>query len=67
MRPIFEKTLTFKDENNNFAINEECLHQMFFGLARRDVDDPTKKLYMYEDDIARRLPIQVRKHMKLRN
>ena len=65
MKPIVEKTVMYKDENDNLAISEECLHKMFVGLARRESDDPTKRLYMYEKDIAKRLPKKVSRKMKI--
>ena len=48
----------YKDEQGNLAISEACLHRMFVGLTRRE-DDPTKRLYMYEKDLAKRLPVIV--------
>lgn len=65
MKPIIPKTELYKDENGNLAISEESLHQMFTKLARRaDEDDPTKRLFVYERDLAKKLPAQVLRHMK---
>ena len=64
MKPIVEKTVMYKDENDNLVISEECLHKMFVGLARKESDDPTKRLYMYEKDIAKRMPAKVSRKMK---
>lgn len=40
MRPVFGKTILFKDEENNLVISEENVHKMFVGLTRPD-KDPT--------------------------
>ena len=65
MKPIVEKTIMYKDENDNLAISEECLHKMFVGLARKETDDPTKRLYMYEKDIVKKMPTKVSRKMKI--
>lgn len=67
MRPIVDKTLLFKDENGNLAIAEESLHKMFVGLARVDNNDPTKRLYLYEKDMIKKMPPLVQRYMKERN
>ena len=37
---------------------------MFVGLTRRE-DDPTKRLYMYEKDLVKRLPAIIQRKMKI--
>ena len=49
------------------AISEESLHQMFVGLARVDQMNPTKLVYMYEKDVAQKVPSSVQKFMAIRN
>lgn len=63
MKPIVERTQIYKDEQGNLALNEADLHKMFVGLTRRE-DDPTKRLYMYEKDLVKRLPAIVQRRMK---
>ena len=56
MRPIIEKTILFKDESNNLAMSEEYLHKMFYNLAVHDKHQPEARAYIYEQDLAKRLP-----------
>lgn len=56
MKPVVQKTLLYKDQDDNLAISEECLHKMFNGLARKNPDDPTEKMYLYESDLVKKLP-----------
>lgn len=36
LQPILEKTVLYKDEENNFVISEESMHKLFAGMARPD-------------------------------
>ena len=56
MKPVVEKTMLFRDETNNLAISEEYMHKMFYNLATHDKHQPEARAYIYEQDLAKRLP-----------